>query len=121
VPIVLKSGSLKLLELSGPVQACNGITLRFYSYYILIGYGHHKQVRDLDHNIAALLVYLAITYSSNGFQIAFPLFEGDIPTRNSEFLGRSDGSVNLVTSKARPKKQSQANVIWRQHTPDVFC
>jgi hypothetical protein len=27
VPIVLKSGSVNLLELSGPVQACNGIAL----------------------------------------------------------------------------------------------
>jgi len=27
VPIVLKSGSLNLLEPSGPVQACNGINL----------------------------------------------------------------------------------------------
>jgi hypothetical protein len=30
VPIVLKSGSLNLLEPSGPVQACNGIALPFY-------------------------------------------------------------------------------------------
>jgi hypothetical protein len=29
VPIVLKSGSLNLLELSGPVQACNGIASPF--------------------------------------------------------------------------------------------
>jgi hypothetical protein len=29
VPIVLKSGSLSLLEPSGPVQACNGIALLF--------------------------------------------------------------------------------------------
>jgi hypothetical protein len=29
VPIVLKSGSLNLLEPSGPVQACNGIALGF--------------------------------------------------------------------------------------------
>jgi hypothetical protein len=29
VPIVLKSGSLKLLEPSGPVQACNVIALPF--------------------------------------------------------------------------------------------
>ena len=29
VPIVLKSGSLNLLELSGPVLACNGIALPF--------------------------------------------------------------------------------------------
>jgi hypothetical protein len=27
VPIVLKSGSLNLLETSGPVQECNGIAL----------------------------------------------------------------------------------------------
>jgi hypothetical protein len=29
VPIVLKSGSLSLLEPSGPVQVCNGIALHF--------------------------------------------------------------------------------------------
>jgi len=29
VPIVLKSGSLNLLEPSGPVQACNGTALPF--------------------------------------------------------------------------------------------
>ena len=31
VPIVLKSRSRILLEPSGPVQACNGIALPFYS------------------------------------------------------------------------------------------
>jgi len=31
VPNVLKSGNLNLLEPSGPVQACNGIALPFYS------------------------------------------------------------------------------------------
>ena len=31
MPIVLKSGSLNLLEPSGPVQACNEIALTFYS------------------------------------------------------------------------------------------
>ena len=29
MPIVLKSGSLNLLEHSGPVQACNGISLPY--------------------------------------------------------------------------------------------
>jgi hypothetical protein len=33
VTIVLKSGSLKLLEPSGPVQACNGIALHFVSHW----------------------------------------------------------------------------------------
>jgi len=32
VPIVLKSGSLNLLEHSGPVQACNGIALLIQSF-----------------------------------------------------------------------------------------
>jgi len=32
MPIVLKSGSLKLLELSGPVQTCNGIA----SFFVII-------------------------------------------------------------------------------------
>jgi hypothetical protein len=30
MPIVLKSGSLNLLERSGPVQACNGIALPLF-------------------------------------------------------------------------------------------
>jgi hypothetical protein len=30
VPIVYKSGSLNLLDPSGPVQACNGVALPFY-------------------------------------------------------------------------------------------
>jgi len=33
VPTVLKSGSLNLLEPSGPVQACNGIALPFLSVF----------------------------------------------------------------------------------------
>jgi len=36
VPIVLKYGSLNLLEPSGPVQACNGIALPFTSQNIII-------------------------------------------------------------------------------------
>jgi len=36
VPIVLKSGSLSLLEPSGPVQACNGIALPLSLPYLCI-------------------------------------------------------------------------------------
>jgi hypothetical protein len=35
VPIVLKSGSLRLLEPSGPVKACNGIALPLPFIYSL--------------------------------------------------------------------------------------
>jgi hypothetical protein len=34
VPIVIKSGSLNLLEPSGPVKVCNGIALPFYSFLL---------------------------------------------------------------------------------------
>ena len=34
MPIVFKSGSLNLLELYGPVQACNGIDLPFLLQYV---------------------------------------------------------------------------------------
>jgi hypothetical protein len=37
VPIVLKSGSLNLLEPSGPVEACTGIALPFMSLQIIEG------------------------------------------------------------------------------------
>ena len=33
MPIVLKSGSLNLLELPGPVQACNVVALPFFSIW----------------------------------------------------------------------------------------
>jgi hypothetical protein len=36
VPTVLKSGSLNLLEPSGPAQACNGIALPYVLYYTYI-------------------------------------------------------------------------------------
>ena len=41
MPIVLKSGKLKLLEPSGPVQACNGIDFYMYSglYLVLVHCG----------------------------------------------------------------------------------
>jgi hypothetical protein len=39
VPIVLKSGSLKLLEPSGPVQTCNGFASPFFSSRAACGFG----------------------------------------------------------------------------------
>jgi len=36
VPIALKSGSLRLLEPSGPLQACNGIALHFVTLVLLM-------------------------------------------------------------------------------------
>jgi hypothetical protein len=36
VPIVLKSGSLNLLEPSGSAKACNGIALPYYHKYMYV-------------------------------------------------------------------------------------
>ena len=50
MPNVLKSGSLSLLELSGPVQACNGIALPLplkhlgWTDFQLIGLCHVKDL-----------------------------------------------------------------------------
>jgi hypothetical protein len=41
MPIVLKSGSLNPLEPSGPVKACNGITLTFTSNILRYRIGQH--------------------------------------------------------------------------------
>ena len=49
MPIVLKSGSLNLLEPSGPVHACNGIALLCFnrSYEIFLLYFQQKQIDPL--------------------------------------------------------------------------
>jgi len=54
VPIVLKSGSLNLLEPLGPVQACNGIALpipfseKGAEYFTVLGPG--MDVYELNHD-----------------------------------------------------------------------
>jgi len=44
MPIVLKSGSLKFLESSGPVQDCLGITL------LLVVFGPHHDYQQCYHH-----------------------------------------------------------------------
>jgi hypothetical protein len=66
VPNVLKSGSLNLLEPSGPAQACNGIALSFYG---------GKCVEFLWNRIFVLPLYgivFFLFFSRN--LIYFPLF-----------------------------------------------
>jgi len=48
VPIVLKCGSLKLLEPLRSVQACNGIALPFTFTCIGYGTGHHVSLRRIS-------------------------------------------------------------------------
>jgi hypothetical protein len=59
VPIVLKSVSLNLLEISGPVQACNGIVFTFI--YLRTSYSKTKRL------ISSLLVIPTFEDESNTF------------------------------------------------------
>jgi hypothetical protein len=47
VPIVLKPGSLNLLEPSGPVQACNGTALPTLAYGIKYKWNNQLKEREL--------------------------------------------------------------------------
>ena len=82
MPIVLKSGSLKLLEPSGPVQVCNGIALPFtYDCKILYFSCHHTcdlcLVRDAE-------VKLNLQHI---FQREMPYTEHSHPGRDIEKIG----------------------------------
>jgi hypothetical protein len=58
VPIVLKSGSLNLLEPSGPVKTCNGIALPFY--YVKGKCGIPRvEVNEIKKFIKMLKLYLS--------------------------------------------------------------
>ena len=66
MPTVLKSGSLNLLEPSGPVQACNGIALPFYLYvqlqihHIPLHFGiHNAPMTEKQFNFEAQLCRFA--------------------------------------------------------------
>ena len=50
VPTVLKSGSLNLLEPSGPVQACNGIAFCMRDYPVICVCRNWEQTRQTYHN-----------------------------------------------------------------------
>jgi hypothetical protein len=100
VPIVLKSGSLKLLEPSGPVKACIGIvftdTHSFYVIGLLIDFPcqqwFRKRAMALHYTCIAYLVFLSfilVSPSENNF------FRCLIPLVNN----RLSGSIFLLTGR----------------------
>jgi hypothetical protein len=91
VPIVLKSGSLNLLEPSGPVKACNGIALRFYIRYLGVSsvvFGSNVLLELPMHHSAVI-----------GEEGKFYVYVGNI--------GSVCVNVNLVTG--RPTKCEKSN------------
>ena len=70
VPIVLKSGSLNLLEISGPVQACTGICFTFLPlWYVAVNRKFHISWRSFNKDFRrtfpcyVLLLFMLISSS----------------------------------------------------------
>jgi hypothetical protein len=61
VPIVLKSGSLNLLETSGPVKACNGIAL-LYTFRALLA--HPQEALHKRHLVYCVRMSVAVKLQS---------------------------------------------------------
>jgi len=84
VPIVLKSGNLKLLEPSGPVQACNGIALP--CCHIL---RHDKFLDMLKLFIQGIVLAHSIVRAVTAGAVAYP----------GIFFGGGGGSTNSVEDR----------------------
>ena len=56
MPIVLKSGSLNLLEPSGPVQACHGNALPFTSQHTFIVLYYKLNTKILEELVATIFI-----------------------------------------------------------------
>jgi hypothetical protein len=84
VPIVLKSGSLNLLEPSGPLQACNEIALPLLFYLQFMKRRHvHTALVQLVMELQQWQVNLQRQLSING--ITTPLINGSVkPCRSSQ-------------------------------------
>jgi len=71
VPIVLKSGSFSLLEPLGPVQACNGIALHFYT----CNYTHRDKSIVMNFNQEYVNIVLVITFVLLHLKLTLYIFE----------------------------------------------
>ena len=121
MPIVLKSGSLNLLEPSGPVEACNGIALPFcvcmcvciylYILYILLIIEHNSDVSPENQHInykirnvfffvsfRFLRVYLLTTLRlwRCFYLLLFPFLPSSSPLSPVPFFPRNYCSLSLV-------------------------
>jgi hypothetical protein len=82
VPIVMKSGSLNLLEPSGPVQACNGIALHLSLHMFSITGGTGAYVSNIS-------LFISISNYSMLISMIFEFFLLD-------FLSNDVGSVDRL-------------------------
>jgi len=123
VPTVMKSGSLKLLEPSGPVQACNGITwpLLIHLFQKVVVLGHNKnrqpykansfvifltQIKHSQHtsaqsiNRAFFRIWQSLIWSNpkiNGNRIFVTTFSRTNASCNYKFLESSPQLINWTS------------------------
>ena len=64
MPIVLKSGSLKLLEPSGPVQACNGNGFYIYFVKVLFVWAETCCTFKIQHSSVCTITFVTPKYQN---------------------------------------------------------
>src|SRR5215510_8922910 len=112
VPIVLKSGSLKLLEPSGPVKACNGIALPYKNNSIFINL-------DFSVNIVPSLVgHSRNLIPITGRVMKFPLLE-KVQTDFGMAPIFMTCHIYYLTSFSMPKVISKSFYLY-EHDNTVF-
>ena len=89
MPIVLKSGSLSLLEPSGPAQVCNGIALHYFTLVTFVTRAS-KSV-DITHRNAVLITSVLYLCSR---QLAYDVIK--IGVFNVTFVMIVEGNVAPV-------------------------
>jgi hypothetical protein len=64
----LKSGSLNLLELSGPVKACNGIALPYLPYHSTLYIASLNNLLSLPYGKICIFFYKIVTMAAYSIQ-----------------------------------------------------
>jgi len=106
LPTVLKSGSLKLLEPSGPLQACNGIALPFYFLY---------NIQKLFQHLIWILTYKCINKYKSAVSLVNNLGLGQ---SGVQFL---EGKRFFTSSKWPDQLRDSPNGLFDGYTWEFFA
>ena len=104
VSFALKYGSLNLLVNSGSVQACNGISLPFHAWFLVVSCAFVSYCNYKRHCLIAIATY----EYTNSFQLQFPL-------RRATWVKRGAACRHVVQTEGH----SITNIITIHHRPDA--
>ena len=121
MPIVLKSGSLSLLEHSGPVQACNWIALPFLPllYYLSQTHTHTQQDRTSTRctNIFNLVLRLMATNKEQSAVPSANNCQGELQTPQSVTVPATAGSpIRSLRATFCPRQR----VVFPAETSEIM-